>query len=160
MILCACSSYLFADKIGRKKALVIFIPIHVFFLCTFKILTPSLGYCTLYLIFINILLLGICNPVIILTMIIYNCEIIKQNHFHIFVLLIITGVPLSNLFGTLLFNIINLDWRNSLLIIVIINFIIYLFILCKLVGSPIFSFNNELFDIFVFDLIKLGKKMV
>ena len=47
MILGACSSYLFADKIGRKKTLVIFIPIHIFFLCTFKILTPSVGYFTL-----------------------------------------------------------------------------------------------------------------
>ena len=158
MILGACSSYLFADKIGRKKTLVIFIPIHIFFLCTFKILTPSLGYFTLYLIYINILLLGICSQVIIVTMIIYICEIIKQGDIHIFVILIITGVPLSNLLGTLLFNIKNLDWRNSLLIIAIINLIIYLFILYKLVGSPIFSLNNELFDTFVFDLIKLGKK--
>ena len=158
MIIGACSSYLFADKIGRKKTLVIFIPIHIFFLCTFKILTPSLGYSTLYLIYINIFLLSICCQIIIVTMIIYICEIIKQSDIHIFVILIITGVPLSNLLGTLFFNIKNLDWRNSLLIVAIINFIIYLFILFRLVGSPIFSLNNELFDTFVFDLIELGKK--
>ena len=158
MVLGACSSYLFADKIGRKKTLVIFIPIHIFFLCTFKILTLKLGYFTLYLIYTNIFLLGICSQIIIVTMIIYICEIVKQSDIYIFVILIITGVPLSNLLGVLLFNIKNFDWRNSLLIIALINFIIYFFILFKLVESPIFSLNNEHFETFIFDLIELGKK--
>ena len=158
MIIGACSSYLFADKIGRKKTLVIFCPIHIFFLCTFKILTPSLWDHTLYLIYLNMFLLGISSHIIIITMIIYICEIIKQTDIPIFVILIITGVPLSNLLGTLLFNIKELDWRDSLLIIAGINAIIYLFILFQLVSSPIFSLNNELFDTFIFDLIELGKK--
>ena len=158
MIIGACSSYLFADKIGRKKTLVIFCPIHIFFLCTFKILTPNLWDHTLYLIYLNMFLLGISSHIIIITMIIYICEIIKQTDIPIFVILIITGVPLSNLLGTLLFNINDLDWRDSLLFIAGINAIIYLFILFQLVGSPIFSLNNELFDTFIFDLIELGKK--
>ena len=92
------------------------------------------------------------------TMIVYICEIIKQTDIPIFVILIISGAPLSSLLGTLLFNINNLDWRDSLLIIAGINFIVYLFMIFKLVGSPIFSLNNELFETFVFDLIELGKK--
>ena len=158
MIIGACISYLFADKIGRKKTLVIFVPMQILFLCLFKILKPSLGYFCIYLVYANIFLLGVCSYVIIVTMIIYLCEIIKQNDIPIFVILIITGVPLSSLLGTLLFNINDFDWRNSLLIIASINFIVYLFIIFKLVGSPIFSLNNELFETFVFDLIELGKK--
>ena len=158
MIIGACSSYLFADKIGRKKTLVIFCPIHIFFLCTFKILTPTLWKYCLYLIYLNIFLLGIFCQMIIITMIIYICEIIKQTDIPMFVILIITGIPLSSLLGTLLFNIDNLDWRDSLLIVAGINFIIYLFIIFTLIGSPIFSLNNELFDAFIFDLIKIGKR--
>ena len=158
MIIGACSCYLFADKIGRKKTLVIFSPIHIFFLCTFKLLTPNLWKHNLYIIYINMFLLGIFSHIIIITIFIYICEIIKQTDIPIFVILIITGVPLSSLFGTLLFNIKNLDWRDSLLIVAGINAIVYLFILFMLVGSPIFSLNNELFDTFVFDLIKLGRK--
>ena len=91
-------------------------------------------------------------------MIIYICEVIKQTDILIFVILIITGVPLSNLLGTLLFNIQDLDWRDSLLIVAVINIIIYVLIIMKLVGSPIFSLNNELYDTFIVDLIELGKK--
>ena len=112
----------------------------------------------MYLLYINIFLLGFCSHIIIVTMIIYICEIIKQNDIPIFVILIITGAPLSSLLGTLLFNINNFDWRHSLLVIACINLLIYIYIFFKLVGSPIFSLNNELFDTFVFDLIKLGKK--
>ena len=50
MIIGACSSYLFADKLGRKKTLVIFCPMHIFFLCTFKLLTPNIWKNSLYLI--------------------------------------------------------------------------------------------------------------
>ena len=158
MIIGSCYAYLFVDKIGRKKTLVIFVPIHIFFLCTFTLLKPNFGKFCLYLLYLNIFCLGICSHVIIVTMIIYICEIIKQTDIPIFVILIITGAPLSNLLGTLLFNIDDFDWRYSLLIIAGINFIIYLLVLFKLVGSPIFSLNNELFDRFVFDLIKLAKK--
>ena len=158
MIIGSCSSFLFADKIGRKKTLIIFVPIQIIFLCTFSILKPSLGNYCLTLVYINTFLLGICSHIIIITMIIYICEIIKQTNIPIFVILILTGVPLSNLLGTLLFNIKYLDWRYVLLIIAGIDLIIYLFIVFKLVGSPIFSLNNELFETFVFDLIELGKK--
>jgi hypothetical protein len=158
MIAGACSSYSFADKIGRKKTLVIFCPIHIIFLCTFKILTPSFWNNCLYLIYLNIFLLGFFCQMIVITMIIYICEVIKQTDIPIFVMLIITGIPLSSLLGTLLFNIDNLDWRDSLLIVAGINFIIYFFIIFTLIGSPIFSLNNELFDTFIFDLIKIGKR--
>ena len=158
MIIGACISYLFADKIGRKKTLVIFVPIHIILLCTFKILQPDFGNFFIYLIYINIFCLGICSHVILVTMIIYICEIIKQKDIPIFVILIMTGVPLSSLLGTLLFNIKDIDWRDSLLIIAGINLIVYLFIIFKLVRSPIFSLNNGLFEAFIFDLIKLAKK--
>ena len=159
MIIGSCSSYLFIDKLGRKKTLVIFIPIHIFFLCSFQILRPKLlgDYC-LYILYLNIFLLGICSHIIIIAMIIYICEIIKQDDIPIFLILIITGAPLSSLLGTLLFNIKDFDWRYSLSVVAGINLLIYIYIFFKLVGSPIFSLNNELFDIFVFDLIKLGKK--
>ena len=158
MIIGACSSYLFIDKMGRKKTLVIFTPIYILFLCTFKILTPNLWEHTLILIYLNIFFLGITIQIIIIAMIIYICEIIKQTDIIIFVILTITGVPLSNLLGTLLFNIEGLDWRDSLLIVAVINIIIYVLIILKLVGSPIFSLNNELYDTFILDLIELGKK--
>lgn len=158
MIIGACSAYLFADKIGRKRSLMIFTPLHIIFLCTFKILKPTLVDFCLSLVYGNLFLLGLFSHIIIITMIIYICEIIKQTDIPIFVILIITGIPLSSLSGTLLFNIKSLDWRDSLLIIALINVLAYLFTIFKIVGSPIFSLNNELFDTFVFDLIKLGKK--
>ena len=158
MIIGSCSTYLFADKIGRKKSLMIFTPLHIIFLCTFKILKPSLADFCIYLVYLNLFLLGFFSHIIIITMIIYICEIIKQTDIPIFVILIITGIPLSSLLGTLLFNIKSLDWRDSLLIIALINLLVYLFIIFKIVRSPIFSLNNELFDTFVFDLIELGKK--
>ena len=153
-----CSSYLFIDKIGRKKTLIIFVPIYTFFLCSFKILIPSLGYFCLYLIYVNIFFVGMCGHIIIITMFIYICEIIKQSDIPIIVIIISSGVPLSNILGTLLFNIKGFDWRNCLLIIAGINAIIYIFIYWKLVGSPIFALNNELFDAFIFDLIELGQR--
>ena len=158
MVIGACSCYLFADKIGRKKTLVIFCPIHIFFLCTFKLLTFSSWKDNLYIIYINIFFFFFSSHIIIITLFIYICEIVKQTDIPIFVIHIITGIPLSSLLGTLLFNIKNLDWRDSLLIVAGINAIIYLFILFMLVRSPIFSLNNELFDKFIFDLIKLGRK--
>ena len=158
MIIGSCYAYLFVDKIGRKKTLVIFVPIHIFFLCTFTVLRPNFGDFCLYLLYLNIFCLGISSHVIIVAIIIYICEIIKQTDIPIFVILIITGAPLSSLLGTLLFNINDFDWRYSLLIIAGINFIVYLFIIFKLVGSPIFSLNNELYETFVFDLIELAKK--
>ena len=158
MIIGACLAYLFADKIGRKKSLMTFTPLHIIFLCTFKILKPSLGNYCIYLVYLNLFFLGLFSHIIIITMIIYICEIIKQTDIPIFVILIITGIPLSSLLGTLLFNIKSLDWRDSLLIVALINFVAYIFTIFKLVGSPIFSLNNELFDTFVFDLIELGKK--
>ena len=158
MLVGVCSSYLFADKIGRKKTLLIFIPFHIFFLCTFKILRSSFGESCIYIIYLNVFFLGICSHIIIITIIIYICEIIKQTDIPIFVILIITGSPLSSLLGTFLFNIKSLDWRDSLLVIAGINIIIYFYIFFQLVGSPIFSLNNELFERFILDLILLGKK--
>ena len=158
MIMGSCTSYIFADSIGRKKILIIFVPIYIFFLCTYRILSPSFGEVGLNLLYLNFFISGYCAEIITVTTTIYICEIVKQNNIPIFVITIITGLPLSNLLGALLFNIKNLDWRNILLIIAGINTIIYLIMFFKLVGSPIFSLNNELFDTFIFDLMDLAKR--
>ena len=158
MIIGSCCSYIFVDSIGRKRTLIIFVPINILFLCTYKFISPDFEEWGLYLVYINFFISGFCNIIIIVTMIIYICEIIKQNNIPVFVIIIITGIPLSNLFGTLLFNITNFDWRYVLLIIAGINAIIYFIMIFKLVRSPIFSLNNELFEPFIFDLMELAKR--
>ena len=56
----------------------------------------------LNLLYFNFFISGFCGQIIVVTMIIYICEIIKQTNIPIFVIIIITGIPLSNLLGTLL----------------------------------------------------------
>ena len=158
MIMGSCTSYIFTDSIGRKKILIIVIPIYIIFLCTYKLLSSDFGEVGLNLLYFNFFISGFCGQIIVVTMIIYICEIIKQTNIPIFVIIIITGIPLSNLLGTLFFNIDNLDWRNILLIIAALNAIIYSIMVFKLVASPIFSLNNELFETFVFDLMELAKR--
>ena len=133
MILGSRISYIFIDSIGRKRILIIIVPINIIFLCTYKFLNPDFGEWRLYLVYINFFISGFCSQIIVVTMIIYICEIIKQNNIPVFVIIIITGIPLSNLIGTLLFNIRNLDWRNILLIIAGINAVIYFVMIFKLV---------------------------
>lgn len=157
-ILGSCFSYLFADKIGRRKTLLIFTPLHSIILIIFIFLEPNTIKYTLNFVYIILFLLGISSNIIIVVMIIYICEIIKVSDVPFFVTIIITGMPLSGYCSSSIFILSNLNWRQILFLVGIINLVIFFLMLYLLIGSPIFFLNNEQNSYFIKYLIQISLK--
>jgi hypothetical protein len=92
-----------------------------------------------------------------IALIIYICDIIKQINTPLFMTLFLISIPICEVTSVNAFNYINLDWRHILAIVAGINFIIYIIIFFILVGSPMFSLNNEDYNNFVINLMKISK---
>ena len=139
MILGSFLSYNFADKLGRRKSLLIVIPFHILSLYLFELMKPVVfGKNFTY-------------------MIIYVCDIINQKRIPLFITLLLACLPFSESITSYVFNYPNFDWRHILAIIASFNIIIYFILVFLLVGSPMFSLNNEDFDNFVKYLMKISK---
>lgn len=154
-------SYIFADKIGRKKSLLIIMPFHIISLYSFEftkivIFGKEFEY-SLDILYIIIFFEGFFSYILMVLMIIYICDIIKQNHFPLFITLLISGLTFSELISSYTFNFLNYNWRHILSIVASISLITYFFIFYKLVESPMFFLNNEDFDGFVKCLMKISK---
>jgi len=161
MILGSFLSYNFADKIGRRRSLLIVIPFHILSLYLFELMKPvvfgkKFTY-SLYFLYANIFLKGFCSYLLMIIMIIYTCDIINQKKIPLFVTLLLACLPFSESITSYVFNFIDFDWRHILAIIASINIIIYFIFVFILVGSPMFCLNNEDFDHFVKYLMKIGK---
>ena len=164
MIIGSCSSYLFADKIGRKKTLNIFIPIHIITSFLFELARKNLFENSIYFLYVNLFLLGCSSYIIIITMLIYICEITKQETAPLFVTFVLAGRPLSGLLSSLFFIFTLYDWRHVLSIMAGFNIFLFLFIYFKICGSYIYALNNEHYPQFAKFLIQLsnlnGKNLV
>lgn len=161
MILGSFLSYNFADKLGRRKSLLIVIPFHILSLYLFEIMKPivfgkSFAY-ALYFLYANIFLKGFFSYLLMIIMIIYVCDIINQKRIPLFITLLLACLPFSESITSYVFNYIDFDWRHILAIIASFNIIIYFILVFLLVGSPMFCLNNEDYDHFVKYLMKIGK---
>lgn len=154
-------SYIFADKIGRKKSLLIIMPFHIISLYSFEftknVISGKEFEYSLDILYIIIFFEGFFSYILMVLMIIYICDIIKQNHFPLFITLLISGLTFSELISSYTFNFLNYNWRHILSIVASISLITYFFIFYKLVESPMFFLNNEDFDGFVKCLMKISK---
>ena len=153
MMIGSSTMYLFSDRIGRKKTLLYFIPIYIILLLIFFFIKRYF-----FFMLFNLFFLGITGYIIILTMIIYICEIIKFKDIPIFVAIIVTGAPISSILNHIFFAIFYDDWRLVLLIFIIINILTYILIFCSLIGSPIFYFMNNEINTFEKLVIRIAQK--
>ena len=154
-------SYIFADRIGRKKSLVIIIPIHILSLFSFelannKIFDIEFKY-ALYFLYFNIFFKGLSSRIIMVLLIIYICDIINQKDIPLFINVILAGTPISEFFSSYIFTFVDLNWRHILAIDAFLNIFLYILFLCLVVGSPMFCLNNEDYDNFVKNLMKISK---
>ena len=153
MMIGGTTMYLFSDRIGRKKTLLYFIPSYIILLLIFFFIKKYF-----YLMLLNLFFIGIVGYIIILTMTVYICEIIKFKNIPIFVTIIVTGVPLSSILNHIFFHIFFDNWRLVILIFIIINIFTYILIFYLIIGSPIFCFMNNDIQNFEKHLIRIAKK--
>lgn len=161
MILGSFLSYNFADKLGRRKSLLVIIPFHILSLYFFEFIKPivfgkKFSY-SLYFLYANIFFEGFFSYLLMIIMIIYTCDIINQKRIPLFITLLLACLPLSESITSYVFNFIDYDWRHILTIIASFNIIIYFVFVFILVGSPMFCLNNEDYDNFVKNLMKISK---
>ncbi len=145
--------YLFSDRFGRKKTLLYFIPCYILLLLIFFFIKSYFFFMLLNLFFI-----GITGYIIILTMIVYICEIIKFKNIPIFVAIIVTGAPISSILNHIFFSIFNENWRVVILVFIILNLFTYILICYIIIGSPIFFFMNNDINTFEKHLIRIAQK--
>jgi MFS family permease len=124
-------SYIFADRIGRKKSLCIIIPIHILSLLTFeltynKILGKKFKY-ALYFLYFNIFFKGLSSRIVMILLIIYICDIINQKDIPLFINIILAGTPISEFLSSFTFTFVDINWRHILAFDGFVN--IFLFIL-------------------------------
>ena len=154
-------AYIFADRIGRKKSLLIFIPIHILSLFSFELINKDIfGKAfknALYLLYFIIFINGFSSRVIMVLIIIYICDIIKQKDIPLFINVILAGTPISEFLSSYIFTFVSLDWKHILSLNAIINIFLYILIIYLIKGSPMFCLNNEDYDNFVKYLMKIGK---
>ena len=90
-------------------------------------------------------------------LIIYICDIINQKDIPLFINVILAGTPISEFFSSYIFTFVDLNWRHILAIDAFLNIFLYILFLCLVVGSPMFCLNNEDYDNFVKNLMKISK---
>jgi MFS family permease len=140
IIIGSSTCYMFADKIGRKKTLITFIPIYICLLILFFL--NELLNKNYYLTLIFLFFIGITIYTITITLIIYLCEIIKQKTIPIFLAVVLLGLPLSGMICDLIFYYIIHDWKYILIILAIMNSIVYIIMSFIIVNSPIYFLVN------------------
>ena len=154
MMIGGMTTYLIADKIGRKKTLKIIIPIYIITLIGWYFVKGEKVFWLFLLIeFIN----GFLSYIIIITILIYMCEII-ENNLYIYLAIIISGIPISGILCDIFFYKVFNNWRYILFVFAGINLIDYLIMMFYITDSPIFHLNNREFDIFQESLKEIGKK--
>ena len=154
-------SHFFANRIGRRRSLLIIIPIHIIFLILFKFTNKDfyednydLGLNILY---IFLFFLGICSSVTKMLLIIYICDIVKQNDIPLFIYYCFASTPITEFLSSYIFSSVEKDWRNILFYNAIFSIISYTFFIFLLLGSPMFYLNNEDYEKFLKNLMKISK---
>ena len=158
-IIGSCISYLFIDGLGRRITIYIFIPISILLMGAFKFMKASSSKNWIYGIYVDLFLSGICNYIIVVDILIYICENVQQSKIPYFVMVIATGASIAGLLCSFTFYVDKvLDWRNILLIFAGIHLFVYILSLFLLIGSPMFSLNEENFEDFSNCLRKISAR--
>ena len=148
-IIGSCISYLFTDGIGRKMTLFIFIPISILLMGAFKFMKAKYTYNWIYGIYVDLFLSGVSNYIIVVTLLIYMCEIVQQTKIPYFIMTVATGAAIAGLLCSITFHVDDvLDWRDILLIFAGIHLVVYILLLFLLIDSPMFALNEEHFEDF------------
>ena len=161
MLIGSFMSYIFADRIGRKKSLCIIIPIHILSLLTFEltnkeILGKKFKY-ALYFLYFNIFFKGLSSRIVMILLIIYICDIINQKDIPLFINIILAGTPISEFLSSFTFTFVDINWRHILAFDGFVNIFLFILFLILVIGSPMFCLNNEDYDNFVKTLMKISK---
>jgi MFS family permease len=118
-------TFFFADLLGRKKTLIMLIPANI-------ILYFLFGFCIIanyYFMMIILIISGFFNYIIMITMIIYICEIVEHESIPIFICLLVSGLPISGMFTYFFYNIKIKNWQKITIYLAIADIFIYLLIL-------------------------------
>ena len=154
-------SYIFADRIGRKKSLCIIIPIYILSLVSFELTNQTFfGHefkAALYFLYFIIFFEGLTSRIVNILLIIYICDIINQKDIPLFINIILSGSPISEFLSSLIFTFVDINWRHILAIQGLLNIFLFIAFLFLLIASPIFCLNNEDYDNFIKNLMKIGK---
>ena len=158
-IIGSCISYLFSDNIGRKKTLFIFIPISILLMCAFKFMKAKYTYKWIYGIYVDLFFSGLSNYIVVVTLLIYMCEIVQQTKIPYFIMTVATGAAIAGLLCSITFHVDDvLDWRDILLIFAGIHLVVYILILFLFIDSPMFALNEEHFEDFSIYLRKIAAR--
>ena len=163
-IIGSCLSYLLIDGLGRRITLFIFMPISILLMAAFKFMKASNSNNWIYGIYVNLFLSGTSNYIIVIDLLIFICENVQQSKIPYFAMIIATGASIAGLLCSITFYVDNaLDWRDILLIFSGIHLFIYILFIFLLIGSPMYSLNEENFEDFSLFLREIaarnGKKL-
>lgn len=154
MLLGGLFSFLFADRYGRRNTLLTMIPCYIAFSLAFYFL--KMNY---WISMVLLFLIGSNSYIIMITLLVYICEIVYYKHIPIYITIIVSGLPLGGILNNFLFDYFNnSNWRWVVLIHVSLVFVFYVLLLLYIVESPIYYFNNGDFKRFKENLNKIAKK--
>ena len=159
-------SYQFHDKLGSKISLIIFVPFYIICLVLFQLLHYESIKDNYYFICINLFLLGQSEYIILIILLLYICDITQLYYIPIFITILISGKPISYYLGLIFFNVIHLNWKTDLMIIVGLSLVIFAIIVIYMVSNPktalrnknYITFTRNLLDISIRNNKKLNKK--
>ena len=158
-IIGSCISYLFVDGIGRKITLFIFTPISILLMCAFKFMKAKYTHNWIYGIYVDLFLSGVSNYIIVVTLLIYMCEIVQQTKIPYFIMTVATGAAIAGLLCSITFHVDDvLDWSDILLIFAGIHFVVYILLLFLFIDSPMFALNEEHFEDFSIYLRQIASR--
>jgi hypothetical protein len=158
-IIGSCISYLFIDGIGRKITIFIFAPISILLMCAFKFMKAKYTHNWIYGIYVDLFLSGASNYIIVVTLLIYMCEIVQQTKIPYFIMTVATGAAIAGLLCSITFHVDDvLDWSDILLIFAGIHLVVYILLLFLFIDSPMFALNEEHFEDFSIYLRQIASR--
>ena len=146
-------TYIFADYLGRRKTILSLIPINIissliFGFFKFKNFKFMMGL---------LMLIGFTNYIIMITLIIYICEVVEHENIPIFICLIVSGYVISEIIIFICYNITIKSWQRTTIYYSIFNIFIYLLIFVFLIESPVYNLLNGKIEEFKDNIKKIAK---
>ena len=146
-------TYVFADYIGRKKTLLLLIPINIVSFILFGIILFENYYFMMCL----LIIIGFCSYNIMITLLIYISEVVKHENIPIYICLIVSGLPICGMITFIFFNIIIKNWQITTIIFALVNLLLYILIVYILIESPVYNLLNGKIESFEENLSKIAK---
>ena len=146
-------TFFFADLLGRKKTLIILIPINILLYFLFGLIIIR----NYYFMMLILILSGFFNYIIMITMVIYICEVVEHESIPIFICLLVSGLPISSMFTYIFYNIVIKNWQKTTIFFAIADIFIYALILIFIIESPVYNLLNGKINSFKENLNKIAK---